>query len=203
LAYTPPLTISRKQALVRGSDEQFRRMVYALVQGVSRLSTFRDVFGRQLGITPSQFAVLMSVAHCQGGSGVTIRGLADHAAMAPTHVTTEVGRLTRKNLLMKKPSPNDGRSVLVSLTPQGQAAVDGLVPFMRDINNILFQDLDAATMTAVYDFSRRLMINAETAMAEVRRRKLEGDDEASRASPHKPQALKKSLQAGGRPQSGL
>ena len=75
-------------------------MVYALVQGVSRLSTFRDVFGRQLGITPSQFAVLMSVAHCQGRSGVTIRGLADHAAMAPTHVTTEVGRLTRKNLLM-------------------------------------------------------------------------------------------------------
>lgn len=178
-------------------------MVYALVQGVSRLSAFRDVFGRQLGITPSQFAVLMSVAHCQGASGVTIRGLADHAAMAPTHVTTEVGRLTRKNLLVKKPSPNDGRSVLVSLTPQGQAAVDGLVPFMRDINNILFKELDAATMTAVYDFSRRLMINAETAMSEVRRRKLEGDVGASRASPYKPRALKKPLPAGGRPQSGL
>src|SRR4051812_42419769 len=101
VAYRSPRTISRKQALVRGSDDQFRRMVYALVQCVSRLSAFRDVFGKELGVTPSQFAVLMGVAHCQGDLGVTIRDLADHVAMASTHVTTEVGRLKRKGLLRK------------------------------------------------------------------------------------------------------
>jgi DNA-binding MarR family transcriptional regulator len=150
-------------------------MIYALVQSVSRLSAFRDIFGRQIGVTPSQFAVLMSVAHCQGRTGVTIRGVADHAAMAATHVTTEVGKLKRKGLVIKKPSPHDGRSVLVFLTPKGQAAIDGLVPFMRDVNDTLFKDLDAATMTIVYEFSKRLLINAEAAMAEVRQRELEGE----------------------------
>ena len=55
----------------------------------------RDAFGRELDLTPSQFVVLMGVAHCQGTEGVTIRELADHVALASTHVTTEVGRLER------------------------------------------------------------------------------------------------------------
>jgi DNA-binding MarR family transcriptional regulator len=178
-------------------------MVYALVQGVSRLSAFRDDFGRQLGITPSQFAVLMSVAHCQGSSGVTIRALADHAAMAATHVTTEVGKLMRRGLLKKKASPSDRRSVLVSLTSQGQAGIDSLVPFVRDINDILFKDLDAATMNVVYEFSRRLMINAESASAEVRKRKLEGDDRPRRGAVRASPAMQNVVEAKRRVQGRL
>ncbi|MDP2358040.1 MAG: MarR family winged helix-turn-helix transcriptional regulator [Beijerinckiaceae bacterium] len=170
-------------------------MIYALVQGVSRLSTFREIFGRQIGVTPSQFAVLLSVAHCQGRSGVAIRSLADHAAMAATHVTTEVGRLSRKGLVKKKPSPTDGRSVLVLLTSKGEAAIDGLVPFMRGVNDTLFKDLDAATMTIVYAFSKRLLINAEAAMAEVCKRELEDEMDQTRAALRRSPAAQDVVQA--------
>jgi DNA-binding MarR family transcriptional regulator len=173
VAYTPPLTISRKSILTRGSDEQFRRMIYAFTQAASRLSAFRDVFGKDLEITPSQFAVLMSVAQCQGEEGVSIRDIADNVAMASTHVTTEVGRLKLRGLVKKKPSPVDGRSVLVTLSPKGQSEIDRVTRFVRDINDILFRDLDVETMNAVLGFSRSVIVNSELAMAEVRKRKIE------------------------------
>jgi len=171
--HRPPLTTSRKEILTNGSDEQFRRMVYALVQSVSRLLAFRDVFGRELGITPSQFTVLMAIAHCQDASGVAIRDIADHAAMAATHVTTEVGRLKRKGLISKRPSPSDGRSVLVSLSPEGRKSIERVMPLIRDINDILFEHLDPKSMVLIHDFAKRLIFNAELAMGEVRRRRLE------------------------------
>ena len=49
--------------------------------------------------------VLIGAAYAQGRDGVSIRSLADHIQLAPTHVTTEVGRLIRKGLLMKKINP--------------------------------------------------------------------------------------------------
>jgi hypothetical protein len=96
MAYRPPSSISRKDFVVDGSDAAFRRSIYALVQSVSRLLLCREAFGRELDLTPSQFAVLMSVAHGQGRDGITIRELAEHVGLAPTHVTTEVGRLERE-----------------------------------------------------------------------------------------------------------
>src|SRR3984885_7664396 len=103
-AYRPPVTISRKEFLGRGSDSEFRRSIYAMVQSVGRLLTCRDAFGKELDLTPSQFVVLMGVAHAQGSEGVTIRELAEHVALASTHVTTEVGRLERVGFLTKQPS---------------------------------------------------------------------------------------------------
>ncbi len=57
--------------LTRGSDAEFRLSIYAMVQSVGRLLACRDAFGRELELTPSQFVVLMGVAHCQGTGGVT------------------------------------------------------------------------------------------------------------------------------------
>lgn len=165
----PLLTTSRPELLQKGSDEQFRRMLYVLVQCVSRLLAFRDAFGREMGVTPSQFAVLMSVAHLQGTQGVTIRDIAEHVVMAAPHVTTEVGKLEKEGLLQKKPSPHDGRSVLVSLTRSGRAAMESIMPLVRDANDTLFADLDFKTMIKVQDFAQHVAINADVAMAQLRR----------------------------------
>jgi DNA-binding MarR family transcriptional regulator len=169
-SYQPKLTTSRPELLVKGSDEQFRRMLYMLVQSVSRLLAFRDAFGRQLDITPGQFAVLMSVAHLQGAHGVSIRDIADHVAMAAPHVTTEVGKLEKAGFVHKKPSPFDGRSVLVSLSRNGRNAVETIMPLVCEVNDTLFAELDAKTMAKVHDFVSHVVANADVAMAQLRRR---------------------------------
>lgn len=178
-AYRPPVTISRKQFLVDGSDAEFRRSIYAMVQGVGRLLACRDAFGKELDLTPSQFVVLMGVAHAQGAEGVTIRELADHVALASTHVTTEVRRLEETGLLVKRPSPVDKRSVRVFLRPRGEQEVARIAPFIRLINDVLFQDIDPAALKTAQQVARQLILNSESALAEIRKHHLQRQDQPS------------------------
>jgi DNA-binding MarR family transcriptional regulator len=172
-AYRPPVTISRQDFLVGGSDANFRNAIYTLVQCVSRLLACRDAFGRELALTPSQFAVLMGVAHAQGEEGVTIRELADHVALAPTHVTTEVGRLERAGFLTKRQSSTDRRSVRVSLLPHAEAEIARVAPFVRLVNDALFRGVDARSLGVAHQVARQLILNSEMALAEIRRCQLE------------------------------
>ncbi len=169
--YRPPPTISRKDYLRGGSDAAFREAIYALVQGVGRLLTCRDAFGRSLNLTASQFAVLMGVAYQQGRDGVTVGQLSAHVALAPTHVTTEVGRLAARGLLIKKPSTSDRRSVLVSLSRSGEKAVAEVAPFVRAINDRLFEGISARDMETTRKVARTLFGNSEHVLVELRRRR--------------------------------
>jgi DNA-binding MarR family transcriptional regulator len=171
-AYRPPVTVSRSEFLTHGSDAEFRSSIYAMVQSVGRLLACRDAFGRELDLTPSQFVVLMGVAHCQGTEGVTIRELADHVALASTHVTTEVGRLERTGFLAKRPSASDRRSVRVSLLPHGEQEIARVAPFVRLINDALFREIDPEALRVAHHVARQLILNSENALAEVRRHHL-------------------------------
>jgi DNA-binding MarR family transcriptional regulator len=90
----------------------------------------------------------------QGRDGVTIRALADHTQLAATHVTTEVGRLTEKGLLTKSANAHDRRSVLVRLSPSGEAAVRAINPLLRRVNDQLFQNVSRQEFAVVSRFCR-------------------------------------------------
>jgi DNA-binding MarR family transcriptional regulator len=162
------LTISLPELLQDGSDLAFRETVFSMVLALGRLQSCRDAFGRAMGLTGSQFAVLVGVGHCQGEQGVSIRTLADHVQMAATHVTTEVGRLLRRRLLLKRTNPLDRRGVLVSLSARGQRAVTEVAPFMREINDHLFAGFSRAEMQALDKFLTRFRDNGERALAAIR-----------------------------------
>ncbi len=140
-----------------------------MVLCLGRLLTCREAFGRSLDLTGSQFAVLIGTAYQQKTNGVTIRTLADHVMLAPTHVTTEVGRLIRKGLLVKRPNEEDGRSVLVSLSPRGETALVELTPFLRRVNDLLFQDVSRSNFEMMSKFFRAFSLNTDRAMEEIRR----------------------------------
>ena len=167
--YSLPLTISHKEHLKGGSNSAFRESIYVIVQSVSCLLKCRDAFGRALGLSASQFAVMMGTGSRQGEDGVSIKQLADHITLAPTHVTTEVGRLERKKLLQKRPSPKDGRSVLVSLSPKGEREIARIAPLVRSVNDQLFKDISPQDLAVASDVARTLIANSEYAMAELRR----------------------------------
>lgn len=167
--FKPPHTISNPDFLNRGSDAGFRETIYAYLQGAGRLSACREAFGRALGLTGSQFAVLIGIAYRQGPSGVTVRDLSKHIALAPTHVTTEIGRLIDGGLVVKRPNESDRRSVLVSLSKVGEKAIVDISPFVRIINDLLFADISAKDLAIVSKIARKLVINSERAMSELSR----------------------------------
>jgi DNA-binding MarR family transcriptional regulator len=167
--YTPPLTISRPELLSADGrdDREFRGTLYLMVLAFSRLQACREAFGREIGLTGSQYAVLIGTAYCQAGSGVSIRALAEHVRLAATHVTTEVNRLVRRRLLDKRPNPLDRRSVQVSLTRDGEQRIDALAPYLRQVNDLLFAGMGRDDMTALERCLRRFAANGERALAAI------------------------------------
>lgn len=162
--FAMPRTVSHAALLSAGGDQPFREILYLMVLAFGRLQTCREAFGRAVSLTGSQYTVLIGTAYRQGDHGVSIRELAEHVQLASTHVTTEVGRLIRKGLLTKKTNPRDRRGVLVRLSRRGEAALLRVVPFIREINDVLFQDVSRADFAALSRFLRLFARNSERAV---------------------------------------
>ena len=165
--FAMPRTVSHSSMLTSGDDEPFRETLYLMILAFSRLLTCREAFGRAIALTGSQYAVLIGTAYRQQQDGVSIRALADHVQLAPTHVTTEVGRLIRKGLLTKRVNARDRRGVLVKLSRRGEAALLEVSPFLRSINDLLFEEISRADFAVVSRFLRQFAANSERAVAEI------------------------------------
>jgi DNA-binding MarR family transcriptional regulator len=176
-----PPTVSHQALLEPEGDAAFRQVLYLMVTAFGRLQTCRDAFGRSVGLTGSQFAVLIGTAYTQGEAGVSIGQLAEHVQLAATHVTTEVGRLVRRGLLQKRLNPDDRRSVLVRLSARGEQRLLELSPFVRSVNDLLFDGIDRAQFLQVGAFLGRFVKNTEAAVAEIRRRELSSAKPGGRA----------------------
>jgi DNA-binding MarR family transcriptional regulator len=173
-AFVPPATVGLAPLLKSGGDVAFRETLYLMALAFGRLNTCREAFGRALGLTASQFIVLIGTANQQGTEGVSIRTLADHTQLASTHVTTEVGRLIGMGLLSKRASPHDRRSVLVRLSAKGEDAVLAVNPFLRRVNDLLFAGVSREEFTALSVFLEKFALNSEYALAEIRRTRRAG-----------------------------
>jgi DNA-binding MarR family transcriptional regulator len=167
--FVAPPTVTLPPMLQSGSDVAFRETLYLMVLSFDRLYACREAFGRALGLTGSQFIVLIGTAYRQGREGVTIRELADHTQLAATHVTTEVGRLIGKGLLTKQANTRDRRSVLVRLSRKGEAAIRAANPLLRRVNDRLFQNVSREEFAVVSRFLETFALNSEDALAEIRR----------------------------------
>lgn len=168
-----PRTVSHPDLLSGSSDEPFRQALYLMVLAFGRLITCREAFGRAMSLTGSQFAVMVGAAYRQNTDGVSIRELSEHVQLASTHVTTEVGRLIRKGLLIKRPNTRDRRGVLVKLSRKGETALLQVAPFVRVINDILFESVERKDFASLTRFLGLFAENSERAMMEIKRTRRE------------------------------
>lgn len=166
--FVPPLTVSHEELLSAGTDDRFREVIYIFVEVLGRLATCREAFGRSIGLTGSQFAVLVGVAYRQGEHGVTIKHLSQYVHLAPTHVTTEVSRLIKMGLLDKRAAVDDRRSVLVRLTATGEETVVSVSRFVKRVNDILFSGITAKDLANAEEIFSKLSRNSEFAIAELK-----------------------------------
>lgn len=176
-AFQPPLSVTRPELLHDGSDAAFREVIWDLLVVANRLHKFPEAFGRELGITGAQYAVLIATAHIQGTRGTGIRQLADYMHLPAPHITTTVGRLVAAGLLEKQPNPEDRRGVLVSVSAQGQAALRRLAPFQQQVNDALFEGLSREQFEAFARLIETMVGNSRSALQTVA--ELQQDDDAS------------------------
>ena len=181
-AFQPPLSVTRPELLREGTDTAFREIIWDLLTVANRLQKYPEAFGRQLGISSAQYAVLIATAHIQGTRGTGIRRLADHMHLPAPHVTTTVGRLVTGGLLAKAPNPEDGRGVLVSLTPEGEAALGRLAPFQQQVNDALFGGLSREEFETFGQLIQTMVGNSRRALETVATLQRNDDDRPREAA---------------------
>jgi DNA-binding MarR family transcriptional regulator len=103
---------------------------------VSRLSLVRSYFDDELaavyarfGLTAPDFAVLVTLARLEHeGAKVSQRRLAEELGLTSGTVSVRVDRLAAEGLVHRDPDPESGRNVLLSLSSDGRARFEQVVP---------------------------------------------------------------------------
>lgn len=139
---TPPLTVTKPDLLVSGSDDEFRRLVHRLLAFGTRLDAVRCAFGSHIGLTGIQYTILVSIAHLEKSEPVGVKRIATHLSLSGAFVTIETNKLVKLDLLEKQTNPQDRRRVLLHVTDKGRHLLADLATIQCEVNDVLFGVLD-------------------------------------------------------------
>ena len=93
----------------------------------------------KLGVSLPEARVIASV----GSFGpFSIMELARHANLDKSQASRAAEAMIQQGLVQRQPSPEDGRVVLISLTPEGRALYRKVMPVARKWNDDMFDCLD-------------------------------------------------------------
>src|SRR5438067_549284 len=159
-----PLSISRAELLADGSDREFRRLIHRMLIGSARLAAIRDIIAARIGVSGTQYTMLMSVLHLQGAAGISIGGLADYLEVTGPHVTGVIGKLAALGFVRKAVNPKDRRGVLVRLTPQGRRRLLAAFDFICNVNDRLFDGVTRDDYRAVAEFNAKFIRNTQSTL---------------------------------------
>jgi DNA-binding MarR family transcriptional regulator len=80
---------------------------------------------RTNGLTPQRYLLLLMIKGARDRSEQSsVTELADRLQLAQSTVTELVGRAEEAGLIMRRPSPDDGRVAHLRLTPEGEARLE-------------------------------------------------------------------------------
>lgn len=136
-----PLTVSRPELLVKGSDAEFRRLVHGLLGFLARHGAVREGHAARLGLAGVEYTVLISIAHLGVDGEVNVKTVADHLRVSGAFVTTVTRKLQSLGLVSKTPGDVDRRRVLLTVTDKGYDMLAELAPFQRVVNDVEFSCL--------------------------------------------------------------
>jgi MarR family transcriptional regulator, organic hydroperoxide resistance regulator len=161
----PPLTISRPEMLVDGSDRAFRSLVHGLFAFLARHEAVRAGHGARIGLVGIEYSVLISIGHLGVHEGdVSVNRIAEHLYLSGAFVTTVTNKLLQRKLIHKTPDPNDRRRVRLEISEKGWALLAELAPVQRQVNDVQFDCLSAAEFRQLSKMIDRLIDSSNRAL---------------------------------------
>jgi DNA-binding MarR family transcriptional regulator len=133
---------------------------------ISRLSLVRSYLDEELaavyarfGLTAPDFAVLVTLARLEHqGANVSQRRLADELGLTSGTISVRVDRLADQGLVDRDPDPESKRNVLLSLTPDGRARFEQVVPAHLANEARLLAALSDDERNLLADLLRKLLV---------------------------------------------
>jgi DNA-binding MarR family transcriptional regulator len=160
-----PLTVSRPELLIGGSDREFRHLVHGLFGFLARHEKIRAGHARLIGLAGIEYTVLISIAHLSIEGDVSIKRVADHLHLSGAFITSTVRRLVQLGLVHKRTDQGDRRRVTLTVSAKGHTLLEQLAPTQRQINDVEFGCLSREDFRLLLGIIDRLIECGDSAVA--------------------------------------
>jgi DNA-binding MarR family transcriptional regulator len=158
-------TISRSQLMVAGSDQAFRQFVHDMLAFSARLQAVRDRLGEVVGLSGTQYTVLIAIAHLSGAGGkVGVNQVAEHLHFSGAFITIEINKLVTAGLVEKETDSDDRRRVVLRITSKARDLLNELTPVQRPVNDRLFDCLTATDFERIRKLTSKMVDAADDAI---------------------------------------
>ena len=115
-------------------------LIHDLLAHGARLEACRDAFASIAGVSGVQYEILMLLSRAEG---LAVGEVASALHRSGAFITIEAAKLAARGIVEKSPDPAAGRRVRLALTRKGAELVRRLAPVQRQVNDTLFECLDA------------------------------------------------------------
>lgn len=160
-----PLTVSRPELLVNGSDVEFRKLVHNLFGFFALHERIRAGHGKTMGIAGVEYTVLIAILHLSAEGEVNVKTVADHLHLSGAFITTTTRKLLQLGLIHKTMDTVDRRRVTLTVSGKGRAALEKLAPMQRRINDVEFGCLSREEFRALNSLLQRMIASGDQAVA--------------------------------------
>ncbi len=109
---------------------------------------------------------LLGVACCKGGADVKVSELCSTTGMQPAAVSRSLKSLEKSGLIERNIDPDNRRSVIVSVTPEGQKTADDLIGRAHDYWSKVLSRMSEDELSDLLRVWNLVMDNMETVLAE-------------------------------------
>lgn len=158
------LTASRSELLDGDSDRTLRGLLYDYFAFGRSLEAARAQFASYVDLSPTQYLILIAVAHSTQDEPMGINQIATRLYLSGAFVTIEVNKLVSSGLIEKSVHPNDGRRVQLSVTREGVNRLTRLAAFQRPVNDALFGMLTREEFKVLSQLLARLAASGDQAV---------------------------------------
>lgn len=178
-----PLTVTREELLVDGSDRAFRDLVHGLLTFQSIHAAIRDGYASLLNLGGPQYTILLCIRSLCDDGPVNVRTVADRLRLSGSFVTAETRNLERIGLVARARGAEDRRMVSLSLTPEAIALLDSIASLRQQVNDVEFGCLGTEEFRLLVPLVERLVQSGERALALQNYLKAHGAAASDRPAP--------------------
>lgn len=160
-----PLTTTRQELLIDGSDRAFRQLVHDLFGFLARHEQIRAGHASTIGLGGIEYTVLIAIAHLASEGDVNVKTVADHLHLSGAFITSVTRRLVGQKLVLKETDPVDRRRVTLRVTGKGYKLLEELAPIQRQVNDVEFSCLSKQEFDTLRDIIAKLVDCGDQAVA--------------------------------------
>ena len=163
-----PLTVSREELLVDGSDDEFRRLVNMLFPLLTLHTEIRNSYASMIGLNGASYTILLCIRTLGDAGPVSMRDIVDQLRLSGSFITAEANLLEQKGLVKKRRSEKDKRVVFITLTPKATDLLDSIASLRRQVNDVQFGSLNRTEFKQLILIVERLIASSESALELLR-----------------------------------